>query len=171
MECSMPGLPVHHQLPEVTQARPLNLWCHPSISSFAIPFSPCPQSFPVSAWFQMSQLFVSGGQSIGVSPSTSVLPMNSQDWSPLGWTCWINLHSKGLSRVFSNTTVWKHQFFSTKLSYSPTLTSIPDDCKNHMLYYTDFFFGKVMFLLFNMLSSCIITCLSRSVCLLISWLQ
>ena len=94
---------------------PLNRWCHPTISSSAVPFS-CPQSFPASGSFQMSQFFTSGGQSIGVSASTSVLPMNTQDWSPLGWTCWIPLQSKGLSRVFSNTTVQKHQFFSTHLS-------------------------------------------------------
>ena len=80
------------------------------------PFSSCPQSFPASGSFQMSQLFSSGGQSIGVSASTSVFPINTQDWSPLGWTGWISLHSKGLSRVFSNTTVQKHQFFSAQLS-------------------------------------------------------
>ena len=91
-------------------------WCHPAISSSAVPFSSCPQSFPASGSFQMSQLFASGGQSIGVSASTSVLPMNTQDWSSLGWTGWISLQSKGLSRVFSNTTVRKHQFFGTQLS-------------------------------------------------------
>ena len=90
----------------------LSRWCHPTISSSVVPFSSCPQSFPASGSFQMSQLFTSGGQSIGVSASTSVLPMNTQDWSPLGWTGWISLQSKGLSRVFSNTTVQKHQFFS-----------------------------------------------------------
>ena len=94
---------------------PLIRWCHPTISSSVIPFS-CPQSFPASGSFQMSQLFVSGGQSIGFSASTSVLPMNTQDWSPLGWTGWISLQSKGLSRVFSNTTVQKHQFFGAQLS-------------------------------------------------------
>ena len=92
---------------------PLSRWCHPTISSPVIPFSSCPQSFPASGSFQMSQLFASGGQSIGVSASTSVPPMIPQDWSPLGWTGWISLQSKGLSRVFSNTTVQKHQFFST----------------------------------------------------------
>ena len=91
---------------------PLSRWCHPTISSSVIPFSSCPQSFPASGSFQMSQLFTSGGQSIGVSASTSVLPMNIQDWFPLRWTGWISLQSKGLSRVFSNTTVQKHQFFS-----------------------------------------------------------
>ena len=95
---------------------PLSQWCHPTISSSVVPFSFCPQSFPASGSFQMSQLFASGGQSIVVSASTSVLPMNTQDWSPLGWTCWISSQSKGLSRVFSNTTVQKHQFFSTQLS-------------------------------------------------------
>ena len=95
---------------------PLSWWCHPTISTSVIPFSSCLQSFPASGSFPMSQLFVSGGQSIGVSVSTSVLPMNTQDWSPLGWTGWISLQSKGLSRVFSNTTVQKHQFFSAQLS-------------------------------------------------------
>ena len=93
---------------------PLSQWCYPTISSSVIPFSSCPQSLPES--FQMSQLFASGGQSIGVSASTSVLPMNTQDWSPLEWTGWISLQSKGLSRVFSNTTLQKHQFFSAQLS-------------------------------------------------------
>ena len=118
MNCSMPGLPVHHQLPKSTQTHPcpLGRWCHPTISSSAIPFSSCPQSFPASGSFQMSQLFTSGGRSIGVSASTSVLPMNTQDWSPLGWTGWISLQSKRLSRVFSNTTVQKHQFFGAQLS-------------------------------------------------------
>ena len=91
---------------------PLSQWCHPTISSSAVPFSSCPQSFPASGSSEMSQLFTSGGQSIGVSTSTSVLPMNAQDWSPLGWAGWISLQSKGLSRVFSNTTVQKHQFLS-----------------------------------------------------------
>ena len=95
---------------------PLNRWCHPIISSSVFPFSSCPQSFPASGSFQMSQLFASGGQSIGVSASASVLPMNTQDWSPLGWTGWISWQSKGLSRVFSNTTVQKHQFFGAQFS-------------------------------------------------------
>ena len=92
---------------------PLSRWCHQAISSSVIPFSSCPQSLPASGSFQTSQLFASGGQSIGVSASTSVLPMNTQDWSPLGCTDWISLQSKGLSRVFSNTAVWKHQSFWT----------------------------------------------------------
>ena len=91
---------------------PLSRWCHPTISCSVAHFSSCPQSFPASGSFQMSQLFTSGGQSIGVSASTSVLAVNTQDWS-LGWT---SLQSKGLSRVFSNTTVQKHQFFGTQLS-------------------------------------------------------
>ena len=107
MDCSIPGLPVHHQLPEFTQTHVLSLgklswWCHPTTSSSVVPFSSCSQSFPESGSFHMSQLFESGGQSIGVSTSTSVPPMNMQDWSPLG--------------VFSNTTVQKHQFFSAQVS-------------------------------------------------------
>ena len=91
-------------------------WCHPTISSSVIPFSSCPQSLPASESFPMSQLFAWGGQSIGVSALASVLPMNTQDWFLLEWTCWISLQSKGLSRVFSNTTVQKHQFFSAQPS-------------------------------------------------------
>ena len=97
---------------------PWSRWCHPTISSFVlllIPFS-CLQSFPASGFFPMSQFFTSDRQSIGVSASTSILPMNIQDWFPLGWTGWISLQSKGLSRVFSNTTVQKHQFFGAQLS-------------------------------------------------------
>ena len=95
---------------------PLSRWCHPTISSSVIPFSSRPQSFPASGSFQMSQLFASGGQSIGVSASASVLPMNTQDRSPLGWTGWISLQFKGLWRVFSNTTAQKHPFFGAQLS-------------------------------------------------------
>ena len=95
---------------------PLSWWCHPAISSSVVPFSSCPQSLPTSRSFPVSQLFEWGGQSTGVSASASVLPMNTQGWSPLGWTGWISLQSKGLSRVFSNTTVQKHQFFGTQLS-------------------------------------------------------
>jgi len=117
MDCKTPGFPVLHQLPELTQTHcPSSWWCHPTISSSVIPFSSCLHSFPASGCFPMSQFFTSGGQTIGVSASASVLPMNSQDWSPLGWTGWICLQSKGLSRVFSNTTVQKHQFFGTRLS-------------------------------------------------------
>ena len=95
---------------------PSSQWCHPAISSSVIPFSSCPQSLPASGSFSMSQLFAWGGQSTGVSASASVFPMNTQDWSPLGWTGWISLQSKGLSRVFSNTTLQKHQFFGAQLS-------------------------------------------------------
>ena len=117
MDCSSPGLPCLSPIPGVyPNSCPLSQWCHPAISPSAVPFSSCPQSFPTSGSFQMSQLFASGGQSIEVSASTSVLPMNTQNWSPLGQTGWISLQSKGLSRVFSNTTVQKHQFFSAQLS-------------------------------------------------------
>ena len=116
MNRSMPGLPVHHQLPEFTQTHVHRVGdAIQAISSSVVPFSSCPQSFPASGSFQMSQLFASGGQSTGVSASTSVLPKNTQDWS-LGWIGWISLQSKGLSRVFSNTTVQKHQFFGSQLS-------------------------------------------------------
>ena len=118
----------------------------------------------------MSQYFTSGGQSIGVSASTSVLPTNTQDWSTLGWTGWISFKSKGLSRVFSNTTVQKHQYLALSFLYSSAFTSIHDCWKKHSLDYMDFF-GKVVSLLFNMLSRLVITFLLRSKCLLISWLQ
>ena len=95
---------------------PSSGWCHPAIPSSVIPFSSCPQSLPASGSFPVSQLFAGGGQSTGVSASASVLPMNTQDWSPLGWTGWISLQFKGLSRLFSNTTVQKHQFFCAQLS-------------------------------------------------------
>jgi len=95
---------------------PLSWWCHPTTSSSGVPFSFCPQSFSASGSFPTSQLSASGGQSIGVSASTSVLPMNTQDWSPLGWTGWTSLQSKGLSSVFSNSTVQKHQFFGPQHS-------------------------------------------------------
>ena len=94
----------------------LTQWCHPTVSPSVVLFSFFPQSLPASGSFQMSQLFAWGGQSIGVSAAASILPMNTQDWSPLGWTGWICLQSEGLSRVFSNITVQKHQFFSTQLS-------------------------------------------------------
>ena len=110
----------------------LSWWCHPTISSSVVPFSSCPQSFPASGSFPMSHLFTSGGQSIGVSASTSDFPINTQAWYPLGWTGWISLQSKGLARIFSNTTVQKHQFFAAQL-YSPTLKSIHDYWKNHSL--------------------------------------
>ena len=111
MDCSTPGLPVHHQLPELAQnSCPSSQWCHPATSSPVISFSSCPWAFPASRSSSVIQFFTSGGQSIGAS--ASVLPMNIQDWFPLGWTSWISLHSKGLSRVFSTITVWKHQLGS-----------------------------------------------------------
>ena len=149
---------------------PLSQWCHPIISSSVVPFSSCLPSFTASGSFPRNQFFASGGQSIGVSASTSVLPMNTQDWSPLGWTGWISLQSKGLSRVFSNTTEFK-SIHSPVLSflYSPTLTSIHDYWKTIAL--TRLFVSKVMCLPFNMLSRLLITFLLRSKHLLISWLQ
>ena len=96
---------------------PSSQWCHPAISSSLVPFSSCPQSLPASGSFPKSQLFTWGGQSTGVSASASVPPMNTQDWSPLEWTGWISFQSKELERVFSNTTVQKHQFFSAQLSW------------------------------------------------------
>ena len=103
---------------------PLSRWCHPTNSSSVIPFSSCLQSFPASGSFQTSQFFASGAQSIGVSASVSVLPMNIQDWFPSGWTGWMSLQSKGLSRVFSNTTIQKHQFFGAQIFLRSKLTSI-----------------------------------------------
>ena len=115
---------------------PLSWWCHPTISSSVVPFS-CPQSFPASGSFQMSQLFTSGCQITGVSASTSVLPMNTQDWSPLGWASWISLQSKGLQE--SSPTPQFNGINSLALSFlhGPTLTSIHDYWKNHSLDYTD----------------------------------
>ena len=117
MDCSTPGLPVHHHLLESNpNSCPLSRWRHPTISFSVLPFSSRLQSFPASGSFQMSQFFTLGGQSIRVSASTSVHPMNTQDWSRLGWTGWISLQSKWLSKVFSNTIVQKHQYFGTQLS-------------------------------------------------------
>ena len=112
---------------------PSSQWCHPAISSSVVPFSSCPQLLPASGSFPMSQLFAWGGQSIGISASASFRPVNTQDRSPLGWTGWISLQSKGLSRVFSNTTVQKHPFFQ----HSAFLTVQPDHWKNHSLDQTD----------------------------------
>ena len=109
--------PCPSQTPGVhSDSCPSSQWCHPTISFSVVPFSSCLQSFPASGDFQMSQFFASDGPSIGASASASVLPMNIQDWFPLGWTGLISLQSKGLSRVFSSTTVQKHQFFGTQLS-------------------------------------------------------
>ena len=123
--CPSPTPGVH------SDSRPSSQWCHPAISSSVIPFSSCLQSLPASGSFPMSQIFAWGGQSIGVSALASFLPKNTQDWSPLEWTGWISLQSKGLSRVFSNTTVQKHQFFGSQPSSQSTLTSIHDHWKSH----------------------------------------
>ena len=155
---STPGLPVHHQLPEFTQT--LVHWVSDAIqpSHPVIPFSSCPQSFPASGSFPMSQFFASGGQSIGVSASASVLPVNTQDWFHLGLTDWISLQSKGLSRVFSNTIVQKHQFFCAQLSQlSPYMTTGKTRALTRCT-----FVGKVMSLLFNMLSRLDIAFLPRT---------
>ena len=123
--CLSPNPGVH------SDSRPSSPWCHPDISSSVFPFSSCPQSLPASESFPMSQHFTWGGQSTGVSVSASFPPKKSQGWSPSEWNGWISLQSKGLLKVFSNTTVQKHQFFS--LLHSPTLTSIHDHRKNHSL--------------------------------------
>ena len=149
---------------------PLSQWCHPTVSSSVLPFSSCPQSFPASGSFQLSQLFASGGQSIGVSASASVLPMNIQDWFPLGWTGWISLKSKGLKSLFqhhsSKASILQHSaFFIVQLSHSYLSTG-------KIIALTRWtFVDKVMSLLLNMLSRLVITFLPRSKCLLISWLQ
>ena len=148
---------------------PLSWWCHPTISSSVVHFS-CLQSFPASGSFQMSPFFPSGGQSIGVSASALVLPMNIQDWFPLGWTGWISLQSKGLSRVF-NTTVQKHQFFGAKLFFIVQLSHPYMTTGKTIALTRRTFVGKVISLIFNMLSRLVIAFLPRSKCLLISWLQ
>ena len=166
MDCSMPCISVHHQLLELSWTN-----VHGTISSSVVPFSSCPQSLPVSQSFPMCQLFAWGGQSIGVSALVSFLPKNSQGWSSSEWTGWTSLQSKGLSRVFSNTTVqkqsilWRSAFFIVQLSYPYVITrkTIP------LTRWT--FVGKVMSLLFNMLSRLVIAFLPRSKRLLISWLQ
>ena len=154
MNCSTP-VHVHHQLPELTQTCPLSRWCHPAISSSVIPFSSCLQSFLASGSFQMSHFLASGGQSIGVSPSTSVLAMNIQDWFPLGWTGWISLQSEGLSRVFQHhsskaSILLRSAFFMVQLSH-PYMTTGETIALTRRT-----FVGKVMSLLLNMLSRLVI---------------
>ena len=128
------GPPCPSPAPRVySNSCPLNWWCHPTTSSSVIPFFSCLQSFQASGSFQMSQFFESGGQSNGVSTSASVLPMNIQDWFPLGWTGWISLKSKGPSRVFSSTTVKGLNSSALSFLYSSILTSIHDYWKNHSL--------------------------------------
>ena len=150
---------------------PLSQRCHSTISSSVMPFFSCPQSFPASGSFPMSQFFASGGQSNGVSAWASVLPMNTQDWSPLGWTGWISLQSKGLSRVFSNTTVQKHRFFGCSAFFIDQLSHPYMTTGKTIALTRRTFVGKVMSLLFNMLSRLVITFLPRSKWILISWLQ
>ena len=141
--------------------------CHPAISSSVVLFSSCPKSLPASGSFPVSQLTASSGQNIGVSASASVLSMNTKDWSPLGWTGWISLQSKGLSRVFSNTTVQKHQFFGGRLSSQSNSHIHTWPLEKTIALTRQTFVGKVMSLLFNMLSRLVITSLPRSKCLLI----
>ena len=141
---------------------PSSWWCHPTISSSVVPFSSCLQSFPASGFFQMSQLFTSGGQSIGVSASASVLPMNIQDWFALGWTGWISLQSKGFSGIFflnhssKASILWHSAFFMIQLSHPYMTTGKTIALTRRM------FDGKVMSLLFNTLSRLLITFLPRS---------
>ena len=125
--CPLPTPRVH------SDSRPSSQWCHPAISSSVVPFSSCPPSLPASKSFPMSQPFIWGGQRTGVSALASFPPKKSQGWSPSEWTGWISLQSKGLARVFSNTTIQKHQFFALSFLQSPTLTSIHDHWKNHSL--------------------------------------
>ena len=172
MDCSTPGFPVHRQLPEpaYTNSNPSHRWCHPTTSSSVVPFSSCLQSFPTSGSFPGSQFFASGGQSIGVSASSSVLPMNSQDRFRLGWTGWISLQSKGLKSLLQHhsskaSILWCWAFFIDQLSH-PYMTTGKTIALTRWT-----FVGKIMSLLFNMLSRLVITFLPRSKCLLISWLQ
>ena len=151
----------------------MSQWCHPAMSSSVVPFSSCLQYFPASGSFQVSQLFASGDQIIGVSASTSVLPMNGQDWFPLGWTGWISLLSKTLGSQESSPALRFKSINSSSFSflYSPTLTSIHDYWKNHNLGPRRTFPGKVTSLLFSMLSRLVITFLPRSKHLSISLLK
>ena len=161
MNSSTPGLPVHHQLPDDLNSCPLTQWCHPTISSTVVPFS-CPQSFPASGSFQMSQLFTSGGQSIGVSASTSVLPMNTQDWLDL---LAVQGTLKSLLQHHSSkeSILWRSAFFIVQLSH-PYMTTGKTTALTRQM-----FVGKVISLLCNMLSRLVITFLLSSKHLLISW--
>ena len=171
MDCSTPGFPVHHQLSELTQTHcPSSQWCHPTISTFVIPFSSHFQSFPASGSFLLSQFFISGGQSIEASALASVLRMSFQDWFPLGWTGWISLQSKGLSSLLQHHSLkapvlWCSAFFIVQL-LQPYMTTGKTIALTRWT-----FVGKVMSLLFNMhmLSRLIIAFLPRSKSLLISW--
>ena len=163
MDCSPTRLPCPSPTPRVySNSCPLSRWCHPTISSSDIPFSSCLQSFPKSGSFPRSQFFISGGQSIGVSASGSVLPMNIQDWFPLGLTGLISLLSKWLWRVFSSTTVQKHQFFGAQLSLWSNSQIHTWLLEKPQLLIIRTFVGKVMSLLFNMLPRFVIAFLTRS---------
>ena len=157
MDCSTLVLLVHHQLLEFTQTHVHWVGDTIHISSSVVSFSSCLQSFPASGSFQMSQFFALGGQTIGVSASASVLPVNIQNWLPLGWTGWIFSKSKGHSRVFSNTTFQKHQFFGAQPSSQPNF-HIPYISTGKTVTLTRrTFVGKVMSLLFNILSRLVVT--------------
>ena len=162
MDCNTPGFPFITKPRLYSNSCPLSRWCHPTTSSSIIPFSSHLQSFPASGSLPVSQFFTSGGQSIGVSASTSVLWMNIQDWFPLGLTGLISLKSKGLWRVSSSTTVEKHQFFGTQLS-SWSNSHIHTWLLEKNIALTRWtFVGKEMSLIFNMLSRLVITFLARN---------
>ena len=171
MDCSTPGFPAITNSGAYSNSCPSSQWCHTTISSSVVPFSSCLQSFPASGSFQMSQFFASGVQSIGVSASTSVLPMNIQDWFPWGWTGWISLQSKGLFKSLlqhhsSKASIFLHStFFIVQLSH-PYMTTGKTTALTRQT-----FVGKVTSLLFNRLSRLVITFLPKSKPLLISWLQ
>ena len=174
MNCSMPGLPVHHQLAELTQTHVH--WVSDAISDInhfilCRPRLLLPSIFPsIRVFYNEWVLRIRCPKYSRVSPLASVLPMNIQDWFPLGWTGWISLQSKGLSRVFSNTTIQKHQFFGAQLSFMVQLSHpfMTTGKTKALTRWT--FVGKVISLLFNMLSRLVITFLPRNKCLLISWL-
>ena len=165
MDGSMPGFSVLHYLPKFVQIYPLSWWSYLTISSSATSFFFCLQSFPALGSFQMSCLFASGGPTTGASASTSVLPMNIQGWLPLGLIDLISLQSKGLSRVFSSSTIQKHQFFSAQPLFWSNSHIYPWLLEKPMALTIWTFVSKVMPLLFNMLSSLVIVFLPRSKCL------
>ena len=171
MDCNIPGFTAHHQLPEFTQTCPSSQWCHPTISSSVIPYSSCLQTFPAAGSSEMNQFFASGGQSIGISASGTVFPMNIRDWFPLGWSGWLSLLSKGFSRIFSNNHSSKASilhcsaFFIVQLSIHTWLL------KKNIALTRQIFDGKVMSLLLYILLRLVIAFLPRSKHLSISWLQ
>ena len=171
MDCSMSGFPVLHQFLELAQTYVHRLG--DAIQSFhpVFPFSSCLQYFPESGSLPMSQFFTSDGQGIEASESAPVPPMYIQDWFPLGWTGLISLQSKGLSRVFSSTTVQKHQFFSSQPFFIVQLSHLYMTTGKIIALTRQTFVGKVMCLLFNMLSRLVTAFLPKSKCLLTSWLE